>query len=110
MNEFEKACSDVDDSLGMMTQENVIEWMKNAKVATITFSQPKYINKIRKLAEKFPDEVKIKAENKDCIVAHIPVSFIKINNPPKRTYSEEERAVMAERLRGYKNVNQKSTD
>ena len=100
MNEFEKACAEVDDdSLGMMTQENVIEWMKNGKIATLTLSQSKYINKIKKLAEKFPDEVKITAENSDCIVCHIPTSYIKINNPPKRIYSEEERAAMTERLK-----------
>ena len=99
MNEFEKAC-EVDNSDGFTSHENVIEFLRNSKVATVTLSQPKYINKIKKLAEQFPDEVEIIMENSDgSLLAHIPTSYIKINNPPKREYSDEEKAIMVERLR-----------
>lgn len=99
MNEFEQNC-ETDTSDGFSTHENVIEWLKNSQTATVTICQQKYITKIKKLAKQYPGEVGIIKENKDCILAHIPVSYIKINNPPKRQYTDEERAAMAERLRG----------
>jgi hypothetical protein len=79
--------------------ENVIEFITNDKTATVTFSQGRYVSKIKKLAEKFPDEVKIVYTNKDgSIVAHVPVSAIKLNIV-KRELTEEQRQEMAERLR-----------
>lgn len=99
MNEFEKACSEVEKERNYnYSQENAIEWIRNSDIATVTFSQGRYITKIRKLAEKYPDDVQIRSENKDgSIVAHIPVSYIKINNS-KRELSEEERKAIGERL------------
>ena len=79
--------------------ENCIEWLRNEPVATVTLSQGKYITKIRKLAEKFPEECQITHENKDgSIVAHIPTKWIKINNP-QRVMTEEEKRLAAERIR-----------
>ena len=79
--------------------DNVIEWLRNSPTATVTFCQGKYITKIRKLAERFPDECEILAENEDgSILAHIPVKWIKINNP-RREISDEEREELAERMR-----------
>lgn len=79
--------------------ENVLEWYKNEPTATVTFSQGKYITKIRKLAKRFPDECQITHENKDgSIVAHIPVKWIKINNT-QREMTEEEKRLAAERIR-----------
>ena len=79
--------------------ENVLEWIKNEPVATVTFSQGKYITKIRKLAKRFPDECQITHENQDgSIVAHIPTKWIKINNP-QRVMTEEEKRLAAERIR-----------
>lgn len=102
MNEFEKAC-EVDNTDGFSSHENVIEWLKNSKVATVTLSQGKYITKIKKLAKQYPNEVEILKENADgSVLCHIPTSYIKINNPPKREYTEEQRAVMAERLKNVK--------
>ena len=102
MNDFEQNC-EVDKTDGFATHENVIEWLKNSPTATVTICQQKYITKIKKLAKQYPDEVKIIKENKDSILAHIPVSYIKINNPPKRQYTDEERATMAERLKAHRN-------
>ena len=79
--------------------ENVIEFLRNEPVATVTFSQGKYITKIRKLAKRFPDECQITHENQDgSIVAHIPVKWIKINNT-QREMTEEEKKLAAERIR-----------
>ena len=61
-------------------QENVLEFYKGSKVATVTLCAKRYINRVKKLAQKFPDEFEIVAENEDgSIVAHIPVRAIKIN-------------------------------
>lgn len=89
--------------------ENVLEWVKNEPIATVTFSQGKYITKIRKLAEKFPEECQITHENQDgSIVAHIPVKWIKINNP-QRVMTEEEKRLAAERIRNSRKNRVKST-
>lgn len=60
--------------------ENVIEFTKGSKVATVTLCARRYINRVKKLADKFPNEFVILAENEDgSIVAHVPVKAIKIN-------------------------------
>ena len=105
MKEFEKACEEVEkDRDYELNQENCIEWIRNSNTATVTFTQGRYISKIEKLAVRFPDEVKIthrnytKDGNVNCIVAHIPVSYIKINNKTQNL-SDEEREVLRERAR-----------
>ena len=58
-------------------QENLIEWITGSKTATVTFSQKKHINRIKKMAEKHPESVTIEAENEDgSVTAHIPVRAI----------------------------------
>lgn len=103
MNEFEQACDKVSGDVGYSTQDNAIEFFRNAKVATATFCQPRYVTKIKKLAEQYPNEVQIVHENEDSsIVAHFPTSYIKISRP--REYSEEQRAIMSKRLRRIKDA------
>jgi U3 small nucleolar ribonucleoprotein component len=77
--------------------ENVIEWLKGQNRVTVTLSQGRYISKVKKLAEKYPDEVEVVAENKDgSIVAHVPLRYIKISRPKEMT--EEQKQKAAERL------------
>ena len=98
MNDFEKACEEVNKDY-TSEKENVIEWIKDSKVATITFTQIRYISKVRELAAKYPDRVQIVKDNADgTIVAHIPVSAVKINII-ERNLSEEQKRIAAERLR-----------
>jgi hypothetical protein len=83
--------------------ENNIEFLRDAETATCSFSQGRYISKIRKLAEKYPDECEIVAENKDgSIVAHFPVKWIQITKREGREMTEEEKEAAAERLRLYR--------
>lgn len=88
--------------------DNVIEFFSNSKTASVTFSQKKWINKIKKYAEKHSD-VEIIAENDDgSIFAHIPIKWVKISPPRQREMTDEERAKAAERLkkaRDSKNAN-----
>lgn len=91
MTAFEQAVSDKekDTFTGETEQENVIEFLRDSKTATVTFSQGRYISKIKKLAEKYPDEVQIVHENRSSIVAHIPTKYIKVNHP--KVVSDEQR-------------------
>lgn len=79
--------------------DNVFEWYTGESVATVTFSQKKWVNKIKKYSEEYP-EVVIVAENEDgCICAHVPVSWFKFGPPKKgRIYTEEEKQIAAARL------------
>jgi len=80
-------------------RENAIEWLNGQNRVTVTMSQGRYISKVKKLAEKFPDEVQIVKENEDgTILAHIPLNYIKINRA-SRDLTEEERGELAERAR-----------
>lgn len=97
MNEFEKACEEVNKDY-TSEKENVIEWIKDTPTATVTFTQGRYITKVKKLAEQFPDKVQIVKINKDgTIIAHIPVSAVKINII-ERNLTEEQKKMAAERL------------
>lgn len=81
--------------------ENVIEFVKNADMATVTFCQTRFISKIRKLAEMYPGECEIIAENKDgSILARLPVKWIRISKITKaaKEYTEEEKREFVERL------------
>ena len=83
-------------------RENCIEWYTGSDTVTVTLTQQRFINKVRKLAESHAD-VTILAENEDgSILAHLPLSFIKFSAP--RQMSEEQRAEAAERLKSARNV------
>ena len=70
--------------------ENVIEFIVGQKIASVTFSQKKYVNRIKKLAKERPTECSIVAENQDgSIFAHIPTRWIRINPGREMTEAEE---------------------
>jgi hypothetical protein len=78
--------------------ENAIEFITNEKRATVTFTQGRYKTRIRELAERFPEECEIVAENADgSMCAHIPVAWVRINPPAQLT--EEQKEARAERAR-----------
>ena len=92
--------------------ENDIEFLKDSDRATVSFSQGRYISRIKKLAAERPAECEIVAENTDgSVCAHIPVSWIKIN--PTQQLSDERRRRMADvmnRNRQKSDDNQRETD
>lgn len=78
--------------------ENVIEFVRDGKTATLSLSQRRYITRVKQLAEKYPDECKILAENEDgSLYAHIPVDWIRIN--PNMELSEEQREALRKRMK-----------
>ena len=81
--------------------ENNIEFLRDAKTATVCFSQGRYVSRIRKLAEEHPDECKILYTNSDgSIVAHIPTKWVKIS-ASKRVMTDEQKEAASERLKQY---------
>lgn len=64
--------------------ENVIEWQRGSAQATLSISQRRTITRVKKLAEEYPEECFIIAENSDgSIYAHVPTNWVKIT-PPKK--------------------------
>lgn len=78
--------------------ENCIEFLNNQHQITVSFCMSKWINKVKKLKEEYPDDIKIIAENPDgSICAKLPIKFLKISAP--RKVSEEQRQAASERFR-----------
>lgn len=72
------------------------------KVMWVSSDQQKIINKVRKLAEAYPDNVTIKREpetNDGCIYATMPADWLKLSPPRKIEMSDDQKAEVAERLR-----------
>ena len=83
-------------------KENCIEWLNGQDTISVTLSQGKYINKVKKLAKKHPDLVKILAENEDgSIFAHLPLKALKLNII-SNSLTEEQREERADRLKKIK--------
>lgn len=78
-------------------RENAIEWYKGDKQATVSLTTERYITRIKKYAEDYPDECQIVAINDDSsICAHIPTKWIKIS--PTRKVSDEQKEAAKERF------------
>jgi len=55
-------------------KENVIEWITGDKRVTVSLTQKRFINRVKMLAEKYPEDVDIVAENTDgSLCAHLPL-------------------------------------
>ena len=73
-------------------RENCIEWLNGQDRVTVTLSQGRLINKVKKLSEKYK-EVEIVRENKDgTLLAHLPLKFIKISASRQLTDEQREKA------------------
>jgi len=77
------------------------ERYKNDNVGWFSSDEQKWINRIRKLQEQYPDQVIIKAEpetNDGCIYCKLPQDWLKIIPPRKCNLTEEQRKAISERL------------
>lgn len=83
----------------MRSNENVIEWLNGDEKVSCTISQGKFITKILKLIEKYPEEVEITNNDDGTIYCKIPLSWIKISH---REISEEQKQKSRERLKKYR--------
>ena len=102
--EYEKACDEVERNAS--TTGDVREWAINGlmreKVCSVYYPKGRMNTKIRKLAEQYPDEVKIAYENNDgSIVAHLPKSAIKISIRKGRQMTDEQKEAARQRIMEY---------
>lgn len=82
------------------SRENVIGWYKGSEIATITFSQGRYISMVKKLAEKYPDDVKVLNNTDGTILAYVPVKAIHIGIVHRSVeMTEEQKKAASERLK-----------
>lgn len=69
--------------------------------AYVSSDERRWVNRIRKLKDEHPEEVRIirEPENNDgCIYATVPVKWVRIAPPPKRVLTDEQRDELRERL------------
>lgn len=78
-------------------KENNIEWITGDNTIAVTLTSQRHINKIRKFAEKKPDEVKITTNKDGSIYATMPLTYLKFNQP--KDFTEEQRKELAERFK-----------
>ena len=67
----------------------------------------KFITKVRRLKEKFPEQVRIIAEPEDndgCIYCELPTEWFNIRVPKKMNFTEEQRREMSVRMKRLHNA------
>lgn len=71
-------------------KENVIEWFTGDETVTATFTQKKFINRIRRMSETFGKLIVIEHENSDgSIVCKFPLKAVHITIYGQKTGSFE---------------------
>ena len=85
----------------MENSENMIEFISGTRTTTVSFTNQKHINRIKKLYEERKDDFKYFVENPDgSVCAKIPLKWIKINPGSKegRVMTEEQKEAARIRL------------
>jgi hypothetical protein len=86
----------------MENTENMIEFISGTRSATVSFTNPKHIRKIKELYEEHPDDFKYFKLNQDgSVCAKIPLKWIRIGagrTGTKREMTEEQKQALMERL------------
>ena len=86
--------------------ENVLEFISGARTVTVSFTNQKHINRIKKLYEERKDDFKYFHENTDgSVCAKLPLKWIKINSGSKtgRVMTEEQKEAARVRLANARN-------
>ena len=114
MDAFEKAAWEVDKDIpvnNIGSNENVIEFLRGSDTATVFFTQRRYIRQVKKLAEQYPDKVKICCENADgSIVAHVPTKAIHVSIRVGREMSDEEKEIHVANLKKAREARQQNSE
>ena len=79
--------------------ENCIDFLTGEEYATASFSQGRFKTVLRRLAEKYPDDVTLQGEGYGLLAAKVPVSWIRIARPKQVELTEGRKTELAERLR-----------
>ena len=90
-------------------KETTTNTINGDKYFTMSSSEQKWINKINKLHDKFPDEVKITNVDPDgTIMAEIPITYFKVSHP--KIMSEASKIAAGERMRNYQASKNNNSD
>ena len=93
-------------------KENCIEWLTGQNMIVLSLTQERMINKVRKLKQKFPNEVKIKTNKDGSICAKIPFSYLKLNHTERepKELTDEEKKEIRKRLQAGKQAKAQDSD
>lgn len=84
----------METAMGYLTEDEGRAWFSS--------DEKKWKNRIMKLADEYPEQVKITVypeDNDGCINAWIPAKWIRVKPPIKRSLTDEQRMAMSERLK-----------
>lgn len=81
--------------------ETAINRLQGDDYCYVFSAERKFINRLKELAEEYPNEVEIQYINEDgSIGAKVPYNWFRFIKPPtKRNYTEEQRQAMSERMK-----------
>lgn len=88
-------------------KETTINYINTDDYLTFCSSEKKWINKIDKLHEKYPEDVKIiydAESNHGMVYAQLPSNWLKVSPPRQVNFTDEQRAAMAECLAAARNT------
>lgn len=86
-----------------MERETTTNYIVGEQTFTFYSSESKWVNKIKKYAEQYPDEVKIIRLHRDddgawSVIAELPKKWFNIKPPIKRNLTDEQKEALALRL------------
>lgn len=86
-----------------MERETTTNYIVGEQTFTFYSSESKWVNKIKKYAEQYPDEVKIIRLHCDndgvwSVIAEIPKKWFNVKPPIKRNLTDEQKEALAIRL------------
>lgn len=80
-------------------RETAFNYIVGDRFASFFSAEKKWINRLRKLKEQYPDEIVIRAENTDgSLYTYIPASWLRISPKRKNTMTAEQIAASRARL------------
>ena len=81
--------------------ETSIDRLQGDDFCTVFTAERKFINRLKELAQGYPNEVIIKYINEDgSIEAKVPFGWFRFVKPPsKRKYTKEQKEAMRERMK-----------
>lgn len=81
--------------------DSAVEWVDGSDRATVSLSvhQRSMQNRVRKLKEQKPNLVDYTENEDGSMMAHVPVSWVKISPPKRMNLTEQQRAEMSQRMR-----------
>lgn len=79
-------------------KETSIDYLTCDNYAVFYSGETKWINKMRRYAEQYPNEVCIQQDNDWGLIAHVPRNWMKVAPPRKVNLTEEQRQQCAARL------------